>query len=88
VYSIAASMQGKHPRQGMNTGDTMAKNLSSAELDAEHVELLPARTLVTTLLVPVPTTGGVVSALGGGVENAAQTPCTDVPWWAPKPPGC
>jgi hypothetical protein len=69
----------------------MAKNLSPAELDAEHVELLPARTLVTTLLIPAPTTGagaGVVTALGGGVEGATQTPCTDVPWWSPKPPGC
>jgi len=69
----------------------MAKNLSSAELDAEHVELLPARTLVTALLVPTPTTGagaGVVTALGGGGDSATQTPCTDVPWWSPKPPGC
>jgi hypothetical protein len=76
----------------MNTGDTMAKNLSSSELDAEHVELLPARTLVTALLVPAPTTGagaGVVTALSsGGVDSAAQTPCADVPWWSPKPPGC
>ena len=69
----------------------MAKNLSSAELDAEHVELLPARTLVTTLLSPAPTTGagiGGVTALAGGVESAIQTPCTDIPWWSPKPPGC
>jgi hypothetical protein len=73
----------------MNTGDTMAKNLSSAELDAEHVELLPARTLITTLLIPAPTTGtGVVTALSGGVDGATQTPCNDVPWWSPKPPGC
>jgi hypothetical protein len=75
----------------MTTGDTMAKNLSSAELLAEHVELLPARTLVSALLVPVQTTGagaGVVGALSsGGVVNAAGTQC-DVPWWAPKPPGC
>jgi hypothetical protein len=67
----------------------MAKNLSSSELDAEHVELLPARTLVTALLIPASTTGaGVVTALGGGVDTAIQTPCTDVPWWSPKPPGC
>jgi hypothetical protein len=74
----------------MSTGDIMAKTLSSSELDAEHVELLPARTLVTALLVPVPTTGGgpVAALSSGGIDSAAQTPCADVPWWAPKPPGC
>ena len=67
----------------------MAKNLSSAELDAEHVELLPARTLVTTLLILAPRTGtGVVTALSGGVDGTTQTPCNDIPWWSPKPPGC
>lgn len=67
----------------------MAKKLSSADLDAEHAELLPARTLITTLLVPAPTAGtGAVNALSGGVGSVAQTPCTDVPWWSPKPPGC
>jgi len=70
----------------------MTKNLSSAELHAEHVELLPARTLVSALLVPVQTTGagvGVVGALGsGGVDSTAGTQCADVPWWAPRPPGC
>lgn len=67
----------------------MAKNLSSTELDAEHVELLPARTLITTLLVPAPTAGaGAIGALSAGVGSATQPPCTDVPWWSPKPPGC
>jgi hypothetical protein len=69
----------------------MAKNLSSAELHAEHVELLPARTVVSALLVPVQTAGagaGFVGVLSsGGVESVAATQC-DVPWWAPKPPGC
>lgn len=32
--------------------DTTARDLRFSELDAEHVELLPARTLVTTLLAP------------------------------------
>jgi hypothetical protein len=68
----------------------MAKNLSSSELDAEHVELLPARTLVTALLIPAPTSGAgsVANALSGSVDSATQTPCADVPWWSPKPPGC
>lgn len=70
----------------------MTKNLSSAEIHAELVELLPARTLVSALLVPVQTTGagaGVIGALSsGGVDSAAGTPCEDVPWWAPRPPGC
>lgn len=70
----------------------MAKDLSFSELDAEHVELLPARILVTALLVPAQTTGGgagFVSALGtGGIDSPAGVPCADIPWWAPKPPGC
>jgi hypothetical protein len=73
----------------MTTGDTMAKNLSSSELHAEHVELLPARTLVTALLVPVQTTGagaGFVGAMSSGVDGAAGTQCP--PWYVPKPPEC
>jgi hypothetical protein len=67
----------------------MAKNLSCAELDAEHVELLPARTLVTTLPILASRTGtGVAAALSGGVGGTTQTPCNDIPWWSPKPPGC
>jgi hypothetical protein len=68
----------------------MAKNLSSSELDAEHVELLPARTLVTALLIPVQSSGtgaGVVGALDSA-GSQADPPCSDIPWWAPKPPGC
>jgi hypothetical protein len=70
----------------------MAKNLSFSELDAEHVELLPARTLVTALLVPVQTTGvgaGFVDALNSGaIDGAAGAQCANIPWWAPRPPGC
>ena len=70
--------------------NTMAKNLSSSELDAEHVELLPARTLVTALLIPAQPSGtnavfvGAVNA--GGVD--APPGCGDLPWWAPRPPDC
>ena len=69
----------------------MAKNLSSSELDAEHVELLPARTLVTTLLIPVLTGGAgaaVVDALHSGGAGSGASQCENVPWWAPKPPDC
>jgi hypothetical protein len=68
----------------------MAKNLSFSELDAERVELLPARTLVTTLLVPAQTTsaGSVGDLNSGGVVRAAGANCQDAPWWAPKPAGC
>jgi hypothetical protein len=68
----------------------MAKNLSFRELDAEHVELLPARTLVTALQIPGRTAGAGAAAVGapnsGGLDRAP--PCDDIPWWAPKPPGC
>jgi hypothetical protein len=67
----------------------MAMNLSTAELHAEHVELLPARTLVSALLVPVQTTGaGFFGALSSGAVDSAPGGQCDVPWWAPKPPGC
>jgi hypothetical protein len=54
------------------TGDATAKDLRFCELDAEHAELLPARTLVTTLLAPAP----------------SPPSCGEIPWWAPKPPEC
>ena len=69
----------------------MAKNLSSSELDGEQVELLPARTLVSTLLIPVRTSDAgtvVVDALNSGATDAPSPPCEDIPWWAPKPPEC
>jgi hypothetical protein len=72
----------------------MVKNLSSAELDAEHVELLPARTLVTTLLIPVQSGGAGVAVVDAPDSDGADStgppspPCKDIPWWAPKPPDC
>jgi hypothetical protein len=60
----------------------MPKDLRPSELAAENVELLPARTLVTALLIPVAWTSG-------GVANPPPTQsCSDIPWWAPKPPSC
>jgi hypothetical protein len=70
----------------------MAENLSPSELDAETVELLPARTLVTALLLRIPAAGAgptLADVLGsGGTVRTGGQPCTDVPWWSPKPPGC
>jgi hypothetical protein len=69
----------------------MPKDLRPSELVAEHVELLPARTLVTALLIPAGTSGADI-ALGawtsGGVDNSPPQSCSDIPWWAPKPPDC
>ena len=69
----------------------MARDLTFSELDAEHVELLPARTLMTALLIPAQTTGvgasiGALSSVG--VHSSDSPQCDDVPWWAPKPPDC
>ena len=74
----------------------MARNLSISDLDAEHVELLPARTLVTALLVPAQTSGAGIAFVGalnsGGVASATPDPplpdCAKYDWWAPKPPEC
>ena len=70
----------------------MTKDLNFSELDAEHVELLPARTLMTALLIPAQTAGAGAASVdavnSGGVDSAGAPPCGDVPWWAPKPPGC
>jgi hypothetical protein len=66
----------------------MLKDLRPCELEAEQVELLPARTLMTVLLIPGHASGAHIalaaSTSGGG--DAAQ--CSDIPWWAPKPPRC
>jgi hypothetical protein len=75
--------------------DTMAKKLTISDLDAEHVELLPARTLMTALLVLAQATGAGAAFVGatssGGVASAAPAEpphCADIPPWAPKPPEC
>jgi hypothetical protein len=69
----------------------MLKDLRPSELDAENVELLPARTLVTALLIPAHTSGADIVPAGsadGGVDNPPIQSCSDIPWWAPKPPRC
>ena len=69
----------------------MPMDLRPSELDAGYVELLPARTLVTALLIPA-RTGGVDIVVGawtsGGVGSVPSQLCSDIPWWAPKPPHC
>ncbi|WP_214371389.1 hypothetical protein [Pseudonocardia sp. H11422] len=67
----------------------MAKDLSFSELDAERVELLPARTLVTTLQLPAQAngTGCAGDQNNDGVVDATGEKCNEAPWWAPKPPG-
>jgi len=69
----------------------MPKDLRPSELEAEHVELLPARTLLTALLIPAHTSGADIvpgSWVGGGVDEEPSPSCDDIPWWAPKPPRC
>ena len=69
----------------------MPKDLRPSELAAENVELLPARTLVTALLIPAhPSGANIVPAAwtSGGVANPPTQSCSDIPWWAPKPPQC
>ncbi len=65
------SIESRNPGLG-RAEDATAKDLRFSELDAEHVELLPARTLVTALLIPA----------------QAPPSCAEIPWWAPKPPEC
>jgi hypothetical protein len=68
----------------------MLKDLRPCELEAEHVELLPARTLVTALLIPARTSGAdiVLGVSAGDRVDDPSPSCSDIPWWAPKPPHC
>jgi len=47
----------------------MSENLTFAEIEAQHVELLPARTVLSMISVATPGTPGTPGKPGGAIQG-------------------